>query len=41
MFAHFNYTESISPAQESYFNWMIKVYMLKGLYWNLMMPGLM
>jgi sulfide:quinone oxidoreductase len=41
MFAHFNYTESISPAQESYFNWVIKVYMLRGLYWNLMMPGLM
>lgn len=41
MFAHFNYTESISPAQESYINWVLKVYMLRGLYWNLMMPGLM
>lgn len=41
MFAHFNYTESISPAQESYINWILKVYMLRGLYWNLMMPGLM
>lgn len=41
MFAHFNYTESISLAQESYINWILKVYMLRGLYWNLMMPGLM
>jgi len=41
MFAHFNYTESISSAQESYINWILKVYMLRGLYWNLMMPGLM
>lgn len=41
MFAHFNYTESISAAQESYINWVLKVYMLRGLYWNLMMPGLM
>ncbi len=41
MFAHFNYTESISPAQESYINWVLKVYMLRGLYWNMMMPGLL
>jgi sulfide:quinone oxidoreductase len=41
MFAHFNYTDSISPAQESYLNWVIKVYMLRGIYFNLMMPGLM
>jgi sulfide:quinone oxidoreductase len=41
MFAEFNYTQSISPALESYFNWVIKVYMLRALYFNLMLPGLL
>ncbi len=41
LFAEFNYTESISPAIESYFNWVLKVYMLRPLYWNLMLKGLM
>ncbi|MEW6619544.1 MAG: FAD/NAD(P)-binding oxidoreductase [bacterium] len=41
LFAEFNYTESISPAIESYFNWMVKVHMLRPLYWNLMLNGLM
>ncbi|MBF0556312.1 MAG: NAD(P)/FAD-dependent oxidoreductase [Nitrospirae bacterium] len=40
MFAHFNYTEAISPAIESYANWVLKVYMLRPLYWNLMLNGL-
>jgi sulfide:quinone oxidoreductase len=40
MFAEFNYTESISPGIESYANWMIKVHMLRPLYWNLMLNGL-
>jgi sulfide:quinone oxidoreductase len=41
MFAHFNYTESMSPAIESYANWVLKVHMLRPLYWNLMLRGLM
>jgi len=41
LFAEFNYTESISPAIESYFSWVIKVHMLRPLYWNLMLRGLM
>ena len=41
MFAHFNYTETISPALESYVNWILKVHMLRPMYWNLMVPGLM
>ncbi|KJU82916.1 sulfide:quinone oxidoreductase [Candidatus Magnetobacterium bavaricum] len=40
MFAHFNYEESISPAIESYGNWVLKVHMLRPLYWNLMLNGL-
>jgi len=41
MFANFNYTESLSPAIESYMNWVIKVHMLRPMYWNLMLNGLM
>lgn len=41
MFANFNYTESLSPATESYINWVIKVHMLRPLYFNLMLKGLM
>lgn len=41
LFAEFNYTESISPAIESYFNWVLKVHMLRPFYWNLMLNGLM
>ncbi|MBF0539247.1 MAG: NAD(P)/FAD-dependent oxidoreductase [Nitrospirae bacterium] len=40
MFAHFNYEEAISPAIESYANWVLKVHMLRPLYWNLMLNGL-
>ncbi|MCL0042431.1 NAD(P)/FAD-dependent oxidoreductase [Thermodesulfovibrionales bacterium] len=40
IFAEFNYTESISPSLESYVNWVVKVYMLRSLYFNLMLPGL-
>lgn len=40
MFAEFNYTESISPGIESYVNWALKVHMLRPLYWNLMLNGL-
>ena len=41
IFAQFNYTESISPAIESYINWVLKVYMLRPLYWNMMLKGLL
>ncbi|KJR40775.1 sulfide:quinone oxidoreductase [Candidatus Magnetoovum chiemensis] len=41
MFAHFNYEKPISPAIESYANWVLKVHMLRPLYWNLMLKGLM
>ncbi len=41
LFAHFNYTESLSPAIESYMNWVLKVHMLRPMYWNLMLKGLM
>jgi sulfide:quinone oxidoreductase len=41
MFAEFNYTETISPAIESYLNWVLKVHMLRPLYWNLMLKGLL
>ncbi|KJJ83560.1 NAD(FAD)-dependent dehydrogenase [Candidatus Omnitrophus magneticus] len=40
MFAHFNYEEAISPAIESYANWVLKVHMLRPLYFNLMLNGL-
>lgn len=40
MFAEFNYTESISPGIESYVNWVLKVHMLRPMYWNLMLKGL-
>lgn len=41
IFANFNYTESLSPALESYINWVLKVHMLRPLYWNLMLKGLL
>jgi sulfide:quinone oxidoreductase len=41
IFANFNYTKSLSPASESYLNWMLKVNMLRPLYWNLMLKGLL
>lgn len=41
IFANFNYTESLSPALESYVNWVLKVHMLRPLYWNLMLKGLL
>ncbi len=41
LFAQFNYEESISPAIESYANWVLKVHMLRPLYWNLMLNGLL
>ncbi len=41
LFAQFNYEESISPAIESYANWVIKVHMLRPMYWNLMLNALM
>lgn len=40
IFAQFNYTESISPALESYANWVLKVHTLRPLYWNFMLKGL-
>jgi len=41
IFANFNYTESLSPATESYINWVLKVHMLRPLYFNLMLKGMM
>jgi len=41
VFANFNYTESLSPATESYINWVLKVHMLRPLYFNLMLKGLL
>lgn len=41
VFAQFNYSQSLSPAIESYPNWVLKVNMLRPLYWNLMLKGLM
>lgn len=41
IFANFNYTESLSPAIESYINWVLKVHMLRPMYFNLMLKGLM
>ncbi|MFC1971822.1 hypothetical protein ACFLVE_00245 [Chloroflexota bacterium] len=41
MFAEFNYDRSISPAKESYVKWMIHIHLLRRLYWNLMLKGLM
>ncbi len=41
LFAQFNYEESISPAIESYANWVLKVHTLRPLYWNLMLKGLL
>jgi sulfide:quinone oxidoreductase len=41
MFAEFDYEKSISPAQEMWSNWVIKVYMLRPLYWSLMLKGLL
>jgi len=41
IFANFNYDKSLSPASESYLNWVLKVNMLRPLYWNLMLKGLL
>ncbi len=41
LFAEFDYEKSISPAVESWVNWVLKVHMLIPLYWNMMLKGLM
>ncbi|MCF6291208.1 MAG: NAD(P)/FAD-dependent oxidoreductase [Desulfobacterales bacterium] len=41
MFAHFNYEDPLGPAWESSMYWQVKVHMLRPLYFNLMLPGLM
>ena len=41
MFAHFNYKDNLSPAKDSRMQWMIKIHLLRRLYWNLMLPGLL
>ncbi len=41
MFAHFNYSDPMGPAWESSMYWNVKVHMLRPLYFNLMLPGLM
>lgn len=40
LFAEFDYEKSISPAQEMWTNWALKVYMLRPMYWSLMLKGL-
>lgn len=40
MFVEFNYDESISSGTESYITWLLKVHMLRPLYWNLMLKGM-
>ncbi|MFC2003277.1 NAD(P)/FAD-dependent oxidoreductase [Chloroflexota bacterium] len=40
MFAEFDYDKSISPAKESYIKWLIHIHMLRHLYWNFMLKGL-
>jgi sulfide:quinone oxidoreductase len=40
MFAEFDYDKSISPAKESYIKWLIHIHMLRWLYWNFMLNGL-
>ncbi|MFC2122804.1 NAD(P)/FAD-dependent oxidoreductase [Bacteroidota bacterium] len=40
MFAEFNYDRSISPAKESYVNWMIHIHLLRRLYWNFILKGI-
>jgi len=41
IFANFNYDKSLSLASESYPNWVLKVKLLRPLYWNLMLKGLL
>jgi len=41
MFAEFDYDRSISPAKESYIKWLIHIHVLRRLYWNFMLKGLM
>ncbi|MFC2008387.1 NAD(P)/FAD-dependent oxidoreductase [Chloroflexota bacterium] len=40
MFAEFDYEKSISPAKESYIKWLLHIHMLRRLYWNFMLKGL-
>ncbi len=41
IFAEFDYDKSISPAKESYIKWLIHIHMLRWLYWNFMLKGLL
>ncbi|MFC2006023.1 NAD(P)/FAD-dependent oxidoreductase [Chloroflexota bacterium] len=41
IFAEFDYNGSISPAKESYIKWLIHIHMLRRLYWNFMLKGLL
>jgi sulfide:quinone oxidoreductase len=41
LFAEFDYEKSISPAHEMWSSWVIKVHMLRPLYWSMMLKGLM
>jgi sulfide:quinone oxidoreductase len=40
MFAEFDYNRSISPARESYLKWLIHIHLLRRLYWNLFLKGI-
>ncbi|RLI83763.1 hypothetical protein DRP07_02890, partial [Archaeoglobales archaeon] len=40
LFAEFDYEKSISPAEEMWSNWVLKIYMLRPLYWSYMLKGL-
>ncbi len=39
IFAEFNYEKSLSSASESWINWIIKVYLLKHIYFNFIVKG--
>jgi sulfide:quinone oxidoreductase len=41
LFAEFDYEKSISPGEELWSDWVTKVYMLRPMYWSLMLKGLM
>ena len=41
MFAEFNYDRSISPAKESYTKWLMHMHLIRWLYWNAMLRGLL
>jgi len=41
IFAEFDYEKSLSPARESYIKWLIHIHLLRQLYWNFILRGLL